>query len=118
MQTKAKIRRIFATIPSMSSRKCLVSMTGTDGIKRSVQVEASSVYDAAVLALQTLKQDSWSGAIAPGTKLHIEVQAPTVTHEVTVHQLRRWAESSAITPDDRVRKNRLRELLASEPVNR
>lgn len=96
----------------MGARACVVSLTGTDGIKRTVEVEASSVYDAAVLAFQTLKQDSWSGIIGSGTRLHIEVKAPTVAHEVSIHQLRRWAESSAITPEDKVRKNRLKELLA------
>jgi hypothetical protein len=96
----------------MAARKCVVTFLGSDGIRREVEVEASSVYDAAVMALQTLKKDTWVGAIAPGTKLQVEVKAPSVLHEVTLHQLRKWAESSAITPEDKVRKGKLRELLS------
>ena len=100
----------------MAGRKCCVSFVGADGVRREVQVEAGSVYDAATLALQALKQESWVGVIASGTKLQIEVKAPSVLHEVTLHQLRKWAESSAITPEDKVRKGRLRDLLtATEP---
>lgn len=102
-----------ATIPPMAGRKCSVSFVGADGLRREVQVEAGSVYDAATLALQTLKKESWVGVLAPGTKLQIEVKAPSVLHEVTLHQLRKWAESSAITPEDKVRKGKLRDLLAS-----
>jgi len=34
-----------------------------------------------------------------------------VTHEVSVQQLQRWSESTAVTPAERLRKNRVREML-------
>ena len=97
----------------MAARKCIVTAKGADGIRHTVEVKADSVYEAAVMALEALTKDSWTGAIVSGNKLVVSVKPPAVSHEVTVDQLRRWAESSAITPEDRVRKNRLRDLLAS-----
>ena len=97
----------------MAARKCIVTAAGPDGVRHTVEVKADSVYEAAVMALEALKKDSWTGAIGPGNKLVVSVKPPAVSHEVTVDQLRRWADSSAITPEDRVRKNRLRDLLAS-----
>ena len=97
----------------MAAQKCMVTLVGADGIYHEVQVKAESVYEAALLALEALKKDSWIDAIAPGNRLRVAIRPPAVTHEITVDQLRRWADSSAITPADKVRKNRLRQLLAS-----
>jgi hypothetical protein len=41
----------------------------------------------------------------------VRVRHPTITHEVTVLQLRKWSESTAVTPDERVRKDRVRTML-------
>jgi hypothetical protein len=42
----------------------------------------------------------------------VRVSHPTITHEVTVLQLHKWSESTAVTPDERVRKDRVRTMLA------
>jgi hypothetical protein len=54
---------------------------------------------------------SWVEPPGPATRLEIQVSHPTVKHEVTVQQLQRWAESSAITPDERIRKSRVLTML-------
>ena len=36
---------------------------------------------------------------------------PAITHTVTVLQLERWANGSAVNPDERIRKDQLKAIL-------
>ena len=76
----------------MPRQSCTVSFTGPNGVRHSVNVTAESLYGAAALGVSLLRQD--------GT-----------THAVTIAQVRRWTEGIAASPDDVLRKNRLKRLL-------
>jgi hypothetical protein len=41
-----------------------------------------------------------------------EVREPATTHYVTVAQLRRWVDGVAVSPDETLKKRKLREFLA------
>ena len=88
----------------MVARICLVTVTDLRGIRQSVQVTAESVFDAVARALSALRHDAWIDMIGPATRLEIQVPQPAITHTVTVQQLERWANGSAINPDDRIRR--------------
>jgi hypothetical protein len=45
---------------------CSVSFIGLSGISHSVEVTAESLYEAAVIGLNLLRQDGWADAVAPG----------------------------------------------------
>jgi hypothetical protein len=64
-----------------------------------------------VLAIALLRKNGWAEQIAPGTQLEIQVREPATTHCVTITQLRRWVEGIAVSPDDTLKKRRLRSLL-------
>jgi hypothetical protein len=81
-------------------------------VKHSVEVTAESLYEAAILGVSLLRQDGWVEVIAPGTEIEIQVGAPATKHCVTVAQLRRWCDGVAISPEETLRKRRLREMLA------
>ena len=49
--------------------------------------------------------------IDEATHLEIEVPQPAITHTVTVQQLDRWANGSAVNPDERIRKDQLKAIL-------
>jgi len=49
----------------MSARSCAVTVTDIRGIRRSVGVNASSVYEARALAVAALREDGWSEPIGP-----------------------------------------------------
>ena len=49
--------------------------------------------------------------------LEIQVPQPQITHTVTVHQLERWTNGSAVRPDARIGKARLK-ATCPEPENR
>ena len=73
---------------------------------------AESLYEAAILGVALLRKDGWSDQIAPGTQIEIEVREPATTHCVSLAQLRRWVDGIAVSPDETLKKRRLKELLA------
>jgi hypothetical protein len=77
-----------------------------------VEVTAESIYEAAALGVSALKRDGWADAIAPGTELEIQVREPATCHRITIHQIRRWCDGVAVSPDETLKKRRLKQLLA------
>lgn len=97
----------------MPPKTCRVSFTDPNGVDHSVEVLADSLYEAAGLGLALLKKDGWvKQEPSPLTRLLVEVREPATQHSLTVQQLRRWADSSATSPVDRLKKSRLKEMLA------
>jgi hypothetical protein len=82
-------------------------------IKHSVEVTAESLYEAGVMAVAALRQAGWVEEV-PGraTRLEIEVQEPVVKHTVTLAQLQRWVSGAATSPAERIRRQRMREMLS------
>jgi hypothetical protein len=97
--------------PTVALRSCSVSFVAASGVRHRVDVLAESLYEAGVLAIALLRKDGWAEQIAPGTQLEIQVREPATTHCVTITQLRRWVEGIAVSPDDTLKKRRLRSLL-------
>jgi hypothetical protein len=95
----------------VSARTCVVSFAGPTGIRHSVEVTAESLYEAAVLGLNAMRKHGWVDHIGPGTELHVQIKEPGVTHSVSVAQLRRWVDGIAASPDELLRKSRLKALL-------
>jgi hypothetical protein len=95
----------------MPAKTCLVTVTDIRGVLHTARVEADSLFEAAVLGFAALKKDGWAGDAGPATRLEVAVQAPTITHIVTVQQLERWLAGGSISPNEQVRKQKLKELL-------
>ena len=51
-------------------------------------------------------------AAVRAARLEIQAPQPAITHTVTVQQLARWANGSAINPDERIRKDQLKAILS------
>jgi hypothetical protein len=94
-------------------RSCAVSFVAPTGVRHSVDVQAESLYEAAILGVSLLRRDGWVEPIAPGTEVQIEVREPATTHRVTVAQLRRWCDGVAVSPDETLRKQRMKSLLTT-----
>ncbi len=84
-----------------------------------MEVLADSLFEAAGLGLGLLRKDEWvKQEPGPLTRILVEVREPATQHSLTVQQLKRWADSSAFSPAERLRKKRLKELLWGEPTQR
>jgi hypothetical protein len=81
----------------VAARTCTVSFKGVSGIRHSVDVEAETLYEAAVLAVQRFRQDIWGEAVAPGTALEVEVREPGTKHSLTLQQVERWLAAPGTT---------------------
>lgn len=108
-QQENKRRRCYhASVPV---RRCRVSFVDPNGFQHSVRVQAQSVYEAAVVAIRAFREHGCEPG--PASQIEVEVQAPSVTHTVTLRKVEEWVESSARSPKQKVAKERLRGLLAS-----
>jgi hypothetical protein len=95
----------------MGVKACSVSFTDVRGITHTAEVEAESLYEAAVQGIRRLNQDPWLERIGPGTKLEIEIREPSAKHAITVEQVERWLAGATKSPTEATKKAKLKLLL-------
>lgn len=94
-----------------TARTCLVSFTDSEGIRHSVEVTASTLYEAAVLAITQFRSCGFTAnAPGPATRLAVAVKQPSTAHEVQWGKVEAWLQS-ARKPNEQGLKSRLLELL-------
>jgi hypothetical protein len=92
-------------------RFCTVTLSDVRGIRHVAEVNADSLFEAAVLALQAFKDVGWTEGIGPATRVDVEVRVTTTRHVVSVGQIQRWTEGAAVSPSDRLKRERLKAML-------
>jgi hypothetical protein len=102
----------------MATKTCTVSFTSASGARHGVEVCANSLYEAAIIGVDLLRKEEWVETIGPGTCIEIEVRHPATTHRVTLLQLRRWVDGIAASPEETLRKRRLKALLPDQTSER
>ena len=97
----------------MPTRACSVSFVGVSGIRHGVDVEAASVYEAAVKAIARFRQDPWTEQVGTATPLDIEIRESSVItrHSVTLKQVESWLASASASPHLASKKTRLKMML-------
>jgi len=58
----------------MAVRTCIVGFADDRGIRHGVEVEAESLFEAAVPAVKRLRADQWVGQVGSATVLDVEVR--------------------------------------------
>jgi hypothetical protein len=87
---------------------CVVSYLDTEGLRHTVEVEADSLYEAAVLAIRTFRQHDCE----PGQVSNLEVEVrSSVVHTITPKKIFDCLNGGSKTPKEVVMKERLRALL-------
>jgi hypothetical protein len=92
-------------------RICVVSFVDVNGIRHSAEVEAGSLYEAAVFGVRRLSQDRWIDRIGPSTVLDIEVREPATKHAISLAQVERWLAGATPSPAEAARKAKLKMML-------
>jgi phenylalanyl-tRNA synthetase beta subunit len=104
--------RLFFAYAEIVSSTCRVSFEDGARVTHTVSVSATSLYEAAVLAIAEFKKSGFAfGEVGPGTKLKVAVEAPTTIHELSVGKLQEWLDSSGKTPREQAVKVTLRQIL-------
>ena len=98
----------------MAVRRCAVSFSDVRGVRHSVEVEAESLYEAAVLAIRRFREDPWGEIVGPATVLTIEVREPSTSHAITLQQIERWLSGSSPNPTETMKKAKLKTLLVQK----
>jgi hypothetical protein len=94
-----------------TARTCLVSFTDSEGIRHSVEVTATTLYEAATLAMAEFRRCGFTAdATGPATRLTVTVKAPATSHEVHWGKIETWLRSAG-KPNEQAMKTRLQELL-------
>ncbi len=97
-------------------RPCTVTLTDLRGVRHVAEVNADSLFEAAVLALRAFKASWWTEGIGPATRVEVEVRVTTTRHVVSVAQIQRWTEGAAISPSERLKRDRLKAMLQEAGV--
>ena len=95
--------------PAVPRSVCSVSLK--DEIRHTVEAEAESLFEAAILAVRAFRKAEWSANVGPAMPLEIEVRAPVTRHTITLIQVQRWLDGSENSPNEMVKKAKLKELL-------
>jgi len=95
-----------------TAQTCLVSFTDTENIRHAVEVSATTLYEAAVLAMAQFRRCGLTAhAPGPATRLTVTVKTPATSHEVSWGKIETWLQGAGKKPSEQVLKTRLRELL-------
>ena len=89
-------------------RSCTVSFSDARGIRHSTDVEAESLYEAVVLAVNRFRQDPWLEPIGEASPLDVEIREPALRHSLTLKQVERWLGGPTSNPSEASRKARLK----------
>jgi hypothetical protein len=96
-----------------TARPCTVSFTDTDGITHSIEITASSLFEAAMLAVAEFRRSGFAEAtLGPATRLTVRVRQPEMSHTVSVSRLQSWLDRTG-SPSEQVVKRRLREVFSN-----
>jgi hypothetical protein len=96
---------------AVALRSCIVSVVGERGVRHSVEVTAETLYEAAGTALSIFRQSEWLDVIGPNTELLVAVKNPETTHRVTLAQIRRWCDGVAVSPEEVLKRRRVKALV-------
>jgi hypothetical protein len=96
----------------MAFRSCTVSFKDVRGVRHSVDVEAESLYEAAVLAVRRLREDPFVERVVSATVLDVEARDPSTTrHSISLQQVERWLDGATSSPSEASKKAKLKVML-------
>ena len=80
-------------------RSCSVSFTDAEGITHTVEITASSLFEAAELVLAEFRRCGFAeAAFGPGTKLMVKVRQQEMSHTVSISRLKSWLDGVGRVP--------------------
>jgi hypothetical protein len=96
----------------MAVRTCRVIITDLEGISHSVEVTASTLYEAVALGLVALRGQEWVARIPGGlAPVRVSVTSIPVEHSVKIGDFTRWLERKGGSPREATDRDRVRAVL-------
>jgi hypothetical protein len=86
-----------------------VTVRDIGGTAHHVDVQASSLFEAAAAAVAAFRQQGWAAdALTPNATLRVEVQLPPIVHDVPLKALKRWVRTPSVSPKEEMAKRTLK----------
>lgn len=96
----------------MSLRLCRVTVCDMEGVKHSVEVTASTLYEAVALGLVAIREHDWAGEIAEGLNtVDVGVTSVPVMHSVRIQDFNMWPSRNGGTPNEITQRKHIRRIL-------
>jgi len=102
----------------MDLRRCLVTVCDINGISHTVEVTASSLYEAVALGLRTVRNSPWADEIPQNLNdVMVCVAEVRVEHRVSLRKFNEWLGRGGGSPKELAQRKRVRELLDYKEVS-
>jgi len=96
----------------MAVRSCRVSIEDYDGVSHTVEVTATTLYEAVAQGLAALRNREWVSGLPQGHNIiKVVVAEVPVEHQVKVIEFTKWLERTAGSPRDVVQRQKIRSIL-------
>ena len=103
-----KQRKSLVSFSVPAHRNCRVTLKDVDGVAHHVDVQGSTLFEAAAAAVALFKEQGWaSRALTPNAILRVEVRLPSVVHDVPLKTVEQWLRSPTHSPRDQLVKRQL-----------
>jgi hypothetical protein len=95
-----------------------VTILDTEGVAHTVEITASTLYEAVALGLAAIRGNEWVAGFAQGLNtVKVSVANVRVEHEVKLGNFTKWLEKTGGSPRERSDRHRVRSILGM-PVSR
>jgi hypothetical protein len=93
-------------------KTCRVTIHDMEGVEHTVEVTASTLYEAVAMGLRQIRGSEWVDGIAAGLNtVKVCVKNVQVEHSVKLNEFTKWVERNGRSPAEVIRKGKIREIL-------
>jgi hypothetical protein len=97
---------------AMAARSCRVTITDMEGVAHTVEVTASTLYEAVALGLTAIRGNKWVTGIPDGfNPVKVRVMDIPVDHEVRLKDFTSWLERRGNSPKEVTDRKKIRDIL-------
>ena len=91
-------------------RCCRVTIQDLDRVSHTVEVTASTLYEAVAQGLAAIRGNEWVSGFAEGV-VKVSVSDVRVEHEVKLAEFTKWLETKGRSPRQVIQRQKIREIL-------
>jgi hypothetical protein len=87
-----------------------------DGVAHTVEVTASTLYEAVALGMAAVRNEEWATGIAMGLNtVRVRVTNVPVEHEVQLKDFTKWLDKNGGSPREVSDRRRIKTILGMQP---
>jgi hypothetical protein len=96
----------------MTTRACRVTIQDLDHVSHTVEVTASTLYEAVAQGLAAIRGKEWVAGVEQGIGVvKVSVSEVRVEHEVKLADFTKWLETRGRSPREVTQRQKVREIL-------